>query len=355
MRLTIRYILGFMLVLSAILPAAGDGLIEVTASIDKQSAYIGDLLNYSIAINYDSTIRLTPPAVGLNLGGFDVKDYHVGEEITLENGRRQQVLDFKIYTFTTGEFVIPPLPLEYMLSDSSLKYIAAEPIRIEVKSLLGEGDTIQLRGLKAQASIPKDRTTMIIIIISAVVVIVGIVLYILWRKRKNAVEEEYVDPRPAHEIAFTDLALLKEKDLPGKGELKRFYFELTEIYKRYLDKKFEFNAIDMTTEEIGDWLDESGYDQSFRTETDSFMQHADLVKFAKYVPSEDLPPQDLDTAHDLVDNSRQMEIRRPIVEEIGPMMLAISDIDDEYLDSDLRFAPPELRQKLASGDDGGEA
>ena len=54
MRLTVQYILGITLYLLAVLPAAGDELIEVTASIDKQSAYIGDLLNYSISIDYDS-------------------------------------------------------------------------------------------------------------------------------------------------------------------------------------------------------------------------------------------------------------------------------------------------------------
>ena len=73
-----------------------------------------------------------PPA-GANLGGFEVKDYDFGAEETLEDGKRRQSLQFQLRTFTTGDYVIPPLPIEYTLPDATIKYISADPLKIFIK------------------------------------------------------------------------------------------------------------------------------------------------------------------------------------------------------------------------------
>ena len=324
--------------------------IEVTAAVDKQTAYIADVIDYTISITYDSAIQLTPPAAGANLGGFDVKDYDFGEETTLEDGRRQQVLRFKLRTFTTGEYVIPPLPIEYILPDSTRKYISADPIKINIKSVLAEGanaDTLQLRPLKEQFSLAAGSKTTWIIIVAVVVVGVAVAAFFWYRRRKAAQETPFVDLRPSWEIAYSELALLKEQNLLAQGEVKRFYFELSDIMKRYLGRKFEFNAIDMTTVEIGDALAERSLDGDLHRDIMAFFENADLVKFAKYVPPEDRPQADWNDAYELVTRSKDIIVTAPIAVLEPVMVLPVAGATEDD-DSDLKYAPPELREILAS-------
>jgi hypothetical protein len=329
-------------------------LIEVTASVDKQSAYIGDLIKYSIAITYDSTLELTPPPAGANLGGFEVKEYDFGEEETLGDGRHRQSINFDLRTFTTGDYVIPGLPIEYRTPDSTVKYISADPIKIFIKSMLGEGaeiDSLEPRPLKVQASLTGKSWTLWIIVVLAASIIGAAVIYYLIRRRKEEAAAPYVDPRPSWEIAYADLAMLKDKDFPGEGEIKLFYFELSEIMKRYLGRKFEFDAIDMTTAEIGDILSGRSLDEEIFNDTVSLMEHADLVKFAKYVPPIDRPEVDWETAYELVSRSKDLILAPSVEVEQEPVYIGRAGRSPDEEDSELRFAPPELRDYFSPNDE----
>lgn len=326
------------------------GLIDVTASVDKQTAYIGDLIEYTIVITYDSTLQLTPPPAGANLGGFEVKDYDFGVEETMDDGRHQQAIHFFLRTFTTGDYVIPSLPIEYMTPDSTLKYISADPIKIFIKSVLAEGvtaDSLEPRPLKGQASLT-GRSWTIWIILGLVLIAAAFALYYFLRKKQTREEIPYMDPRPSWEIAFADLAVLKNGNLLKQGEIKQFYLELSEIMKKYMGGKFEFDAIDMTTAEISDALSGVSDNEEFHHEAITFLEHADLVKFAKYVPPADRPDIDWDAAYELVSRSKDMIVIPPVRVEPEPVAVMSSpgEIDEEQ--SDLRFAPPELRQYLSS-------
>ncbi len=343
-------ILVFGLVILGGVATAGE-MIEVTASVDRQSAYIGDLLSYDVVITYDSSVQITPPAIGVNLGGFDVKDYKVSEERTLEDGRKQQELNFVMRTFTTGEYVIPPMPIEYMLPDSTKKVVASDPLKIEIKSLLAEGeaaDTVQLRPLKGQISLARDRTGLILAIIAGVVIIAAVIIYLVLGRRRRRPEEEFIDPRPAWEIAFADLAVLKEKDLIAKGEIKRFYFELSDIFRRYLGKKFDFNAIDLTTEEIEDYFGDSTMKEESAAEIVEFLDATDLVKFAKYIPPEGQPLLDWEWAYRLVKATREVFIGPGSEPELIAETVPQDAVDEEFDDPELKYVPPELREQVAS-------
>ncbi|MFH1699938.1 MAG: hypothetical protein ABIE07_05050 [Candidatus Zixiibacteriota bacterium] len=327
-----------------------DGEIEITASVDKQSAFIGDLIEYTVSVTYDSTIVLTPPAVGANLGQFDVKDYKAGEEEKLDDGRLRQSLWFNMRTFTTGEYIIPPLPIEYMMPDSTRRVLSSDPIKINIKSVLGEGaqsDTLQLVDIRGQVSLPGDNTVLIWSIVGAVIFVSGGIFALWWFKWKKREEEEYVDPRPAWEIAFADLAALKDKNLPEKGELKLFYIELTEIIRRFVGRKFEFDAIDLTTSEINEKLNELSIDEDYSKEFTEFLEQADLIKFAKFIPPPEQPTTDWQTAFSLVDKARELTYTIPEPETPDIYVPSYqSTLDGEF--GELKYAPPELRHTLAA-------
>lgn len=346
----LRYRHYLLLMLALFMPGlAAAGQVDVTASVDHQTAFIGDVIAYTVSITYDSAVKLTPPPVGANLGGFDVKDYRVGEEEKLKGGRRRQVINFKICTFTTGDYIIPGLPIQYYVPpDSTTKFISVDPLKITIKSLLADTtavDTVKPRPLKGQVSLARSHTTLYIFI-AALAVLAGTVAYVIIRRRRAKAEEAFVDLRPPWEIAYADLALLKEQNLPEKGELKLFYFQLTEIMRKYLGRKFEFNAIDLTTSEIDDALNGLPVPEDIHHELTAFMEQADLVKFAKYIPAPDQPEKDWSSAYALVEKTKDIIYPEPVpvMPEPAPELVAapkaVTDENPEW-----KYAPPELRHR----------
>ncbi|MGH8016577.1 MAG: hypothetical protein ACREBV_10320, partial [Candidatus Zixiibacteriota bacterium] len=87
--------------------------IQIETSVDKAEVYIGDLVNYSITVTYDSTIELLPPPLGANLGAFDVKDYETDVTTKIPDGRLKSQSHFVLSTFTTGDYIIPPVPMAF--------------------------------------------------------------------------------------------------------------------------------------------------------------------------------------------------------------------------------------------------
>lgn len=333
--------------------ATGGDVINVTTAVDKQAAYVGDLITYTITVDYDSTVRLSPPPVGRNLGQFDIKDYKVGEEKRFKNGRAQQMLRFRIRAFAVGEYVISPLPIEYMLADSGKKQIMTAPIKIEIKSVLAVGaatDTLKLRPLKGQVSLATNRTTTIILLVAAVLIALAAVGFVIVRRKKPAGPKQIVDLRPAGEIALAELALLREKNLPLQGEVKQYYVELSDIIRKYLGGKFEFHSVDLTTEELIDALSEILLEDDFRRDVALFMEHADLVKFAKYIPPADRFEQHFHAACELVNGSKDVIVAQAPAEPEPVAVTAYCPPDTD--DSDLKYAPPELRR--SANTEGGE-
>src|SRR3990170_2146812 len=112
--------------------------------------YIGDLVNYTITVTYDSTIELLPPPLGANLGAFDVKDYQTDISTKLPDGRLKSESHFVLSTFTTGDYIIPPVPMAFELPDGSRKILLSESVPIKVNSLLlNADDSADIHPLKA--------------------------------------------------------------------------------------------------------------------------------------------------------------------------------------------------------------
>jgi len=284
--------------------------IEIKSSVDLAEAYIGDLIIYQITITCDSTIQLVPPPIGANLGAFDVKDYQADVETRLKDGRIQSQTTFVLSTFTTGDYVIPPLPVMFNMPDSSRKVMLAEGIPIKIKSLLANaGDSVDIKPLKGPYEFKRNYLPYYIWggVLLCVLAIAG---YLWYRWRRKKVIAEPIDLRPAWEIAFEKLAILREKKLLDEGKHKEFYLELTEIIRGYLGRMFDLTALDMTTTEFLELLGELTLPDGLHERVARFLHHADLVKFAKYVPEQSRSQQEYEAAHDIVELVRADYMQR---------------------------------------------
>lgn len=284
--------------------------ITIETAVDKSEIYIGDLINYRLTVIHDSNIVLTPPPIGANLGAFDVKDYQADGEVRLPNGQIKLESRFLLTTFTTGDYVIPPIPVEFMLPDSSVKYLISEPTPIRVKSLLAESaDTSDIRDIKGPIVFKEDRTMYYVL--GGVLLLLLAGGYIYWRiRRRRAGLAAPLDTRKPWEIAFEQLALLESKKYLTEQKFKIFYIELTDIIRAFLGRVYQIPALDMTTEEFLVAVEKTEIPVEIKERLGIFLKFADLVKFAKLIPEPERPAADFEEARFFVEQVRLSEISK---------------------------------------------
>ena len=84
-----------------------------------------------------------------------------------------------------------------------------------------------------------------------------------------------------HQKAMKEIERLKEERMTSSENNKEYYTRLTDTLRKYIEERFGFNAMEMTSSEIIDHLN-SVDDRKMIDELKELFTTADLVKFAKY-------------------------------------------------------------------------
>lgn len=86
---------------------------------------------------------------------------------------------------------------------------------------------------------------------------------------------------PAHQVAMSEIERIKQERNFTSDDSKEYYTQLTDTLRTYIQERYGFRAMDMTSGEIIEHLMQEN-DQTILDELRQLFQTADLVKFAKY-------------------------------------------------------------------------
>lgn len=286
---------------------AQEGSIAVDSKVDKSTITIGDLVTYSVIVSRSPEVQVEMPELGSNLGAFEIRDYQVYEPKT-ENGQVIERVDYTISTFDVGDFEIPPLTFSYTIpGDSTRHQIKTRKIEIVVESLK-PSEAGDIRDIKKPLGLPRDYRQWILwgSIIFAFVILVSISIYI-WRRKKagkGLLPEKVEPPKPAHEIALNELAALRNADLLKEGRVKEYYIRISEIIRRYVEGRYFIVALELTTYELVENLKQANVESENIALIQEFLELCDLVKFAKYAPSDEQNEAIYDQAVEIVERTK---------------------------------------------------
>lgn len=265
-------------------------LIEVNSVVDTSHITIGDRVTYTLSIDHVDTMRVEKPGEGVHLGQFEIKDYKIYDPVRQE-GRILEKFEYVISVFDTGTFVIPPFPVAYFPTDSlgDYKLIEASAITIYVESVIQDEER-QLRDVKPPIDIPYDYFLLFSVISS--IILIGALVYLGYRLYLKRKETGYFikapePPRPAHEVALEALEELLKKDLLSDGLIKEFYSDISEIIRRYIEGRYFIPALEETSREILVELNGQDISEEMLLKAKESLELSDLVKFAKYKPSDE--------------------------------------------------------------------
>ncbi len=187
------------------------------------------------------------------------------------------------------------------------KVVVLEPV-LDKKWI--EQDSFELATIHSIIREPvflRDFIEYLLIYLVIIILVTALLIYII-RKQALPVPEEMPEPEiPPHQIALARLKRLKEGESLKKGQFKFFYAYLTHIFREYLEKQFQINALEMTSREILRSLRTASIPALNITEISALFRLSDAIKYAKARPSLGAPLKDFQTIEAFVLNSRPLE------------------------------------------------
>ena len=122
-----------------------------------------------------------------------------------------------------------------------------------------------------------------------------------------------------HQKAMKEIEQIKADKMVASENQKEYYTKLTDTLRRYIEERYGFSAMEMTSSEIIGCLMAAG-DQQSLTELSQLFMTADLVKFAKYSTMINENDQNLVNAIDFI-NQTKLE-NQPTEETVRPQLSA---------------------------------
>jgi len=279
--------------------------VEVKAQVDKATATTGDLIRYTLSASSEPRIEVELPEMGSQISGLRIVD--MGEAGPMErDGRKIIEKWYQLKADLVGSYIIPGAVFSYINEKKEKKEIKTAQIFIEVKSVIEDKEAARdIRDIKPLVIIKRSYRLLIALSIAGLLLLALIIggIYLYRTKYKR---DKILPPRPAHELALEELDRLQKEGLIARGIYKEHYFKLSEVFRRYLERRFHFQAVEKTTEEIlPEILNLQGFNQRVKSSAQKFLYHTDLVKFAKYIPNTEEVDQKYQEAVNFINETKE--------------------------------------------------
>ena len=314
--LTLAVIAAFLLVPWSVRSQESKAAVSAVWEVSAQAEdawTVGDVIPLQLRVVHPADLSVTLPELPASWGPFEVSEQSLAEPVGGEEGSVTSILAVSAIPWSPGDHETPPTTLLFKDSEGAVQESAATPIVISAQSVLNEDD-LEKRDLKPQASLPRPPIWPWVAagIAAAALLTLGIRRLVRWHRARSGTGDMVtlpVDARFPEEIAYEELARIEALDLPAQRQFKRYYTLVTDCVRVYIEGIYEVPAMDRTTREVLLDVRGAGLDGSGTRLLRTLLEEADLVKFAKLVPS-------IDSARSAVGQVRRfVDITRPIREE----------------------------------------
>lgn len=208
----------------------------------------------------------------------------------LKNDREEIHKSLIIQAFDSGIWEIPAA--KYIIGKDTVfsNELALKVIPVDVDSLA------TIHGFKDKEGVPFNPFDFIpdfiyyywkYILLVILLIIAGCCYYFTRRKPDETEVLSEIPLLPPYEEAIEALGALKAAKLWQAGQDKEYYTRLTDILRRYIDRRFGINAVEMTTTQIIDTLKRNEETRAVNQQMKQILEIADFVKFANMRPLPD--------------------------------------------------------------------
>jgi len=272
--------------------ATADG-IEVTMRASAREIEVGQPLHVEMSVLADADVRVEWPQFDKELGPFEVRSTVRVPPIPVDGKRRWQA-QLELMTFDEGELELPAVEIGYEAApanedgtqDRGEQKLESKPLTIIARSVVGaDADPSAFRDIKGAAEMPTESAWFWWVIGggAAALLVMVLLLALLLRQRKPAVQRILAP----HEWALQELDAIAKAQLIEQRAFEPFYVRLSAVVRGYLERRFGLMAPERTTDEFLHEARRSNHlrDDQRRLLSD-FLRAADMVKFARFEPTD---------------------------------------------------------------------
>lgn len=241
--------------------------------------YIGTPFSLNIEIQTSVNDSIFSPQID-TLDVFILKNLKTHDVI--DNQTAISRIEMTFQAFDTGEYNFPKIEFA-VKSNGEFTYLSTNEFILNIESVIA--DTTQVIKDIAPPIHLKLGFWDIFLPIVVLAVIIGIIFYLSRTLKKKSSDQQvsiWTDTRPAWQIVLEKLQELKEKKIEKKDFLILF-FQLSFLIRLFIELHYKISAVEMTTSEIRHNLQ---INPSEKTEILKYLEFADRVKFARFIPSE---------------------------------------------------------------------
>lgn len=265
-----------------IIPSAGfaEPDISVKVEVDRAFATIGDQINFRVTTIHKSEVTILELDATPALSDFEIKG--ATNFSHKEDGKVFEGKNYVITTYVLGEYVIRPFTVQYRAGQNEAKQLKTNSLYITIESIDKNKDPeSDIRGVKGVHKIKSSAWLWLTLI--GLALIAGGAGIFYFRKEKQGGVTEKREVLSAHDEAYQALYRLQHSDLIRKGQVKLYFFQMSEILRRYFEQRYRIKALESTTYELMRELKEQLVSENIQL-IDEVLSFCDLVKFAKYDP-----------------------------------------------------------------------
>lgn len=289
--------------------------VKVSSSLDTSAIMIGQQFRMNLKVEQPANVVVVWPVWKDTVAkGVEIVETTKTDTIFSENKEKITFKkDYILTVFDSGYYRIPAFAFA-ATNGNKTDSIFTNPLFVRVER--PEVDTTQaIRDIKSALEIPfdwREYLPHILIGFSAVGLIALGVFFLLRyiRKRREAQANVpvYVEPPlPPSARALNALHELEEKQLWQRGKNKEYFTELTDILRDYIRDIYQVNAPEMLTDEILQHLKFKEIEGGARQTLKAILELADMVKFAKVIPT-------------TTENQESLNSAKRFVEETAPVI-----------------------------------
>ena len=278
--------------------------VTILASVDSSDYLVGDYINYTIEVRSPDELQIQTPAVTDSVKNLELIKLQKPVKLKDESAnvtRFSYVLSF----YDSSEITIHAIPVKYKSSLTNPVTFTVHTVKVNHQE--------DIKDVKEPITIPFDWKFWIVFAL-IFLILLAIALYFYRRYKLKKLQQPVVKKVvkiPIHVAALAQLDNLEREKLWQNGKVKEYHSRITEIIRDYFEKRFELPALELTTSESILQLEQVSEARNVVQITGEFLNNADLVKFAKYIPMDSINQEMMKQAREIIQKTIPVEREKP--------------------------------------------
>ena len=292
--------------------------VKVESNFSAVEMLVGQQVQITVAATADKDANVVfPQEATFPMGVEFMGAIEMPDEET-DNGQLRRQRGYVITSFEDTLYYLPPMTVkvndqDYQTNQLALKVLTVEVDTTNYENYFGPKDVQDNPFMWEEWSLSFWLSILMVVLLA-----IAYYLYLRLRDNKPVIARIRIVKRLLpHQKAMKAIEEIKAERMVTAEDPKEYYTRLTDALRKYIEERYGFSAMEMTSSEIIERLMASG-DQQSLAELSQLFQTADLVKFAKYSTLINENDANLVSAVDFINKTK---IETPVAEQqVKPLL-----------------------------------